>query len=539
MIQFVSDKLLETVPLIGLYAETHYRFRIPFSRYFKREPELIFDTPWRLEPNHNLTIFLIVKDAHLYPVHLKTVWIDIFQDNQKIGSQNWEINQLVQDRQIDFEYCFSNSELPFGEIEVLPRLSYTVGGKQYEMQVDNYRQISKPALRVNIARDSFPKLSGWLIGDTHLHTSLTNDQIEFGASLEETRKAAELLGLDFITATDHSYDLDDEPDNYLKNDPELLKWKQSRIQIAELNNSKRPTIIPGEEISVANQRGSTVHFLHFNDPVFFPGNGDSGEDWPKVTSQLNIDDVLDQRSPQTVSVGAHTAYRFPWFQRVLLKRGHWESNDHDNPELDGVQILCGTPTSTPYHESRQLWIEALLRGRKLGVYGGSDGHGNFNRNWHIRMPMWSMGTHEDQIFAQSRTIVRSQSRETKDIVAAMKQRRTALSTGPIGDLTITSNNQTYEIGDTLHAASGDVLKLIVRGISSEEFGSEMDISVYTGDILTQEEQLIFHETDLSDNFELSQDFTSPARGYLRLEISSEGSRWPGIYVSSPIWIETK
>jgi len=73
----ISDKLLDMVPLIGLYAETHFRFRIPFSRYFKREPELIFDTPWRLEPSQKLSIFLVVKDAHLYPVKLESVEIKV------------------------------------------------------------------------------------------------------------------------------------------------------------------------------------------------------------------------------------------------------------------------------------------------------------------------------------------------------------------------------------------------------------------------------------------------------------------------------
>jgi len=525
------------VPLIGLYAETHFRFRIPFSRYFKQEPELIFDTPWRLEPGQKLSIFLVVKDAHLYPVKLESVEIEVSQNNQKLCTQKWILNQDSRDRQIDFEFSFSDCELPFGEVEIFPTLTYSLSGKQRHMRIDNYRGTRKTPLRVTIASEGLPKFAGWQTGDTHLHSSLTNDQIEFGASLEQTRRAAQLLGLDFITATDHSYDLDDQPDDYLKNDPELEKWKQSREQITALNKDNHLTIIPGEEISVANARGATVHFLHFNDPVYFPGSGDSGEDWPKLKSQLSIDDVLAQRSPQTVSVGAHTAYKFPWFQRVLLKRGFWEDKDHNNPELDGVQILCGTPAYTAFHTSRQLWIDALLKGQKLGVYGGSDGHGNLNRNWHVTLPMWSLGTHEDQIFAQSRTIVRSKSTDTSDIVEAMKQRRTALSTGPIGDLAITFKATSCGIGDTFMARKNDILKMTYRGLCTEEFGSLMDVTVYTGNLETREETLLFHHSEMSDGFEIVQNFKVPGKSYLRLEISSDGSRWPGIYVSSPIWIE--
>ena len=533
----ISDKLLEMVPLIGLYAETHFRFRIPFSRYFKQEPELIFDTPWRLEPGQNLCIFLVVKDAHLYPVHLGSVEIEVSQNNRILYTRNWTLDQNSKDRQIDFEFSFSDCDLPFGEVEINPTLTYSISGKQRRLQLDNYRGTKKTPLRVTIAREGLPKLTGWQAGDTHLHSSLTNDQIEFGASLEQTRKAAQLLGLNFITATDHSYDLDDQPDDYLKNDPELEKWKQSREHITTLNKENQLTIIPGEEISVANARGATVHFLHFNDPVYFPGSGDSGEDWPQLKSQLSIDDVLAQRSPQTVSVGAHTAYKFPWFQRVLLKRGFWESQDHNNPELDGVQILCGTPAYSAFHTSRQLWIDALLRGHKLGVYGGSDGHGNFNRNWHVTLPMWSLGTHEDQIFAQSRTIVRSDSLDASAIVDAMKHRRTALSTGPMGDLTITSGGSAYGIGDTINAKKNETLTICYRGLSTEEFGVAMDVTLYAGDLEAREETLLFHDSEVLDGFEITQNFIIPGKSYLRLEISSHGSRWPGIYVSSPIWIE--
>ena len=533
----ISDKLLEMVPLIGLYAETHFRFRIPFSRYFKQEPELIFDTPWRLEPGQNLCIFLVVKDAHLYPVHLGSVEIEVSQNNRILYTRNWTLDQNSKDRQIDFEFSFSDCDLPFGEVEINPTLTYSISGKQRRLQLDNYRGTKKTPLRVTIARECLPKLTGWQACDTHLHSSLTNDQIEFGASLEQTRKAAQLLGLNFITATDHSYDLDDQPDDYLKNDPELEKWNQSREHITTLNKENQLTIIPGEEISVANARGATVHFLHFNDPVYFPGSGDSGEDWPQLKSQLSIDDVLAQRSPQTVSVGAHTAYKFPWFQRVLLKRGFWESQDHNNPELDGVQILCGTPAYSAFHTSRQLWIDALLRGHKLGVYGGSDGHGNFNRNWHVTLPMWSLGTHEDQIFAQSRTIVRSDSLDASAIVDAMKHRRTALSTGPMGDLTITSGGSAYGIGDTINAKKNETLTICYRGLSTEEFGVAMDVTLYAGDLEAREETLLFHDSEVLDGFEITQNFIIPGKSYLRLEISSHGSRWPGIYVSSPIWIE--
>lgn len=531
------EQIIETLPLIGMYAETHFRFWVPFSRYFSREPELIFDMPWRLNPGEELTVFLIVKDAHRYPTHLKSVSMDILHSGDQIASLDWQLDETIQDHQREFKFVCDQVTLPPGDYEVLPRLRYDVRGKTREMLVDNYKGVRKVPLCVTVSSEKLPSLSGWVSGDTHVHTSLTTDQIEFGASPENTQVVAGLLGLDFLTATDHSYDLDDFADDYLKNDPDLEKWYQSRKALALLNQNDLPTIIAGEEISVANRRGATVHLLHYNDPVYHPGNGDSGEAWPKVQSELTIADVLQRRSPDAISVGAHTGYKFSWLQSLLLKRGSWESRDHHHDGLNGVQILCGTPAYEAFHSSRHLWIQALLQGYKLAVYGGSDGHGNFNRNWHVQLPMWSLGAHEDQIFGQSRTLLKSRTVRVADLVDAMKHRRTALSTGPIGDLSLWIKDQHWGIGDVVNISTGQALILRASGVSTEEFGLDLDVSIYAGDLVNREESLIYHGSFTSGNFEIHEEVKGVNRSYYRLEISSEGSRWPGIYISSPIWIE--
>ena len=48
-------------PIIG-YLEIHYRLKyFPFSRYFKREPEIYADAPYRVEPAQDLPISLIIS----------------------------------------------------------------------------------------------------------------------------------------------------------------------------------------------------------------------------------------------------------------------------------------------------------------------------------------------------------------------------------------------------------------------------------------------------------------------------------------------
>jgi len=533
----IPNSFLETIPLIGLYAESHFRFKIPFSRYFQREPELIFDTPWRLEPGQTATLFLVIKDAHLYPVTLNSVRITALMDEQVVHVWDWSLDQKIEDYHTSLDFHLSDVELPFGEIDIIPSLNYSIRGKAKQIVVDNYRQLSKPPLRVTIAEEPLPNIEGWYSGETHLHSSLTDDQVEFGASLDQTRKGALLCGLDFVTTTDHSYDLDDMPDNYLENDPELLKWKSSRKQIAAMNTETSLTMIPAEEISVANKRGDTVHLLHYNDPEYFPGSGDSGENWPSLNSELTIDDVLSHRSNNTVSVAAHTGYKFTRLQQLLLKRGFWESQDHDNSELDGVQILNGTPGSSGFQASRQLWIDALLRGKHLAVFGGSDAHGNFNRNWHVKLPPLLLGMSEDQILGQVRTLIQSKSNGVPDLIEGMKARRTALTTGPVGDLMLTHDTETVGIGETLSLLHDSEIMITLIGQSTDEFGAELDVALYWGDLVQGEESILHHEVDLQKRFNIQVPFTPATDGYLRMEISSEGSRWPGVYVSSPIWIE--
>ncbi len=533
----IPDNLYDTLPLIGLYAETHFRFRIPFSRYFRREPELIFDAPWRLQPGQIPSIFLVIHDANLYPIHLNSVEISIRQYKQVIGSQTWLLDETVTEHQTHFEFAMTDCQIPAGELEIIPILNYTVNGKQRRMQITNYPQITKKPLLITIADQDMPSIPGWLSGDAHLHSSLTDDQVEFGASLEMTRRGAQLFGMDFVTVTDHSYDLDDMPDNYLKDDPDLVKWKESRHSIEQLNLTHPLTIIPGEEISVSNARGLNVHLLHYNDSHFFPGSGDSAEEWLNLQAELSIVDVLSQRSPDSVSIAAHSVYKVPWLQWLLLKRGFWGATDHENPELDGVQILNGTPASRAFQESRQLWIDTLLKGVHLAVYGGSDAHGNFNRNWHVKLPMWSLGEHGGQIFGQARTLLRSDSNKLGDLIQAMQAGRTALTTGPVGNLILNSGSQAVGIGDTLNIGSDQEIKISIQGSSSVEFGSEMDVILYLGNFLSSEESILYHAVDQKHTFDVQIPFTPAASGYLRLEITSEGSRWPGLYLSSPIWID--
>ena len=51
-------------PFVLLYPEIHYLFKyFPFSRYRIREPEMIADAPFRIEPGQDIPVLLLLKDG--------------------------------------------------------------------------------------------------------------------------------------------------------------------------------------------------------------------------------------------------------------------------------------------------------------------------------------------------------------------------------------------------------------------------------------------------------------------------------------------
>jgi len=64
-----SDWLSVLTGFFLLYPEIHYRFKLlPFSRYFKKEPEVLTDAPYRIGPECKLPLLLLIKDADRYHI---------------------------------------------------------------------------------------------------------------------------------------------------------------------------------------------------------------------------------------------------------------------------------------------------------------------------------------------------------------------------------------------------------------------------------------------------------------------------------------
>ena len=91
-IDSLSIEITNIIPFMFLYAELHYRFKWLGSLYYKKEPEILADVPYRIEPDNKIPILLFIKDAHIFPIKLSHVSIHIYQSDKQIYFEDINYN---------------------------------------------------------------------------------------------------------------------------------------------------------------------------------------------------------------------------------------------------------------------------------------------------------------------------------------------------------------------------------------------------------------------------------------------------------------
>ena len=525
--------------LIPLYTEMHYRFKwFPFNRYFRQEPEIIADAPYRIEPGKKLPVLLLIKDAHQYPIRLHSVGISGSDTNGNLLEKQLDLELDINDywwhKTVELE-----TDNLLGDLTLNVTFDFSIRGYRRKRVNHNLPTSPEKPLIVHLAKDQLPGIdSGWRWGDLHFHSNLTEDQIEFGAPLDATQKAAEACGLSFVCLTDHSYDLDDKPGSWSETDPELQKWHDSRREVESLNEETNCILVPGEEVSAGNQLGKNIHTLLLNWPEFVPGSGDGAERWFQTSPEHQTAELVHNPADDSLAIAAHTRMHVPLLHKILLGRGLWELEDHHLANVAGFQLLNGS-FDDDFEEALQLWIKSLLKGQKKYIYAGNDAHGNFNRFRQVKIPMLSVWDHTNQILGKCRTgIMLSENVSVKSILDALRQGRCVISDGPLMELKIeTKEGKSYSLGG---AINGDNIYISVECSSTSEYGNLDSFELFLGDLNHSQEKQIHqhkfkHET-FSESEEIELD-VSAVSGYLRGVLRSEESSGnPHYCYTNPIWI---
>ncbi len=433
--------------------------------------DVLSDIPWRINVGENIPITYIIKDANEWSAYFRT--ITIYDDN---------INILVYTHPI---YQTISQDIWYSHDILSPSIFYKQDGYikthikfdiDWEFDVHNY-------YTTYISPYNLPKFDNWHYGDTHYHSIYTDNVAEFGAPIQSTELAGKAIGLEWITVTDHSFDLDTTRWNNLINDSNYYSTDSFRV-------------LPSEEISctVPSFPQQYNHYLSYGITQFIPGG-----EWEDDTgSHYNCSDLVSIVNNQNgFGYVAHPMdddpFRDPWRDYTL--------------DFKGLEIWNGG--NLP-NEGLSKWKELLLNGRKIFVEAGSDAHGDFNSG-----------------LGKSRTLVHSATFDNNGILSALKDGHSIMTNGPTVIFDIGGTN----IGDTRDMSRGRI-NLNVQWNSTPEFGTVKNIAIIKGiigDREVVEKQIYPNSYSGSERITI----TSSQNVYYRLEgISTNGNK---VY-TNPIWI---
>jgi hypothetical protein len=498
-----------------------------------KSPEIFFDTPTRVEPERPIPLFLFIKDADRYPVALEDVSIHLLYENG-------------QERICLFPYGGFRVDTPFwwdsfnihpefsGQVTIHCSLRLRQGNRHRIVSMNNYRGSVKAPLSVNVSSSKLPTAEGWYHGDIHCHTSYTSDQIEFGAPLEAMAFAGYCMGMDWMAATDHSYDLDDHENNYLAEDPLHAKWRLMKEESQALTESLGSfTVIPGEEVTCRTLEGRNCHLLSLNSDSFIKGSGDSGERGLSSNTELSIDEaVAECLEGEGIACAAHPLKHISLLERLFLRRGAWTLGDMETPGLSALQIHNGL-RDRGFTSGMQAWVQLLLRGKRISAFGGNDAHGDFNHQLRVRLPFLSLTESRKRAFGSVRTLVFAVSPSASDIIGALCEGRAQVTEGPFIDLTLASGDRVARPGDTISPGRFTIRALLK---SSPEFGLVKTAHILAGSKGAHKEQVLaaldaFRRSDYQHLYEGFFDLENLL--YIRAECETEKGK---LCFTNPVWV---
>jgi predicted metal-dependent phosphoesterase TrpH len=517
------------IPPLFLYAETHFRFFPLFpSLLFKKQPEVVFDVPARCGPQKDLPIMLIVNDVHKFPAQVTDVTVVVSQKAKSpvalcFSAPHLNVVRHPFDKQATvYVFIVPREKLPQGRIFINCKALVACRGKTLEVLNDNYFSSSKLPFSCFVSDEGLPAHDFCSYGDLHVHSQFSQSHVEFGPPVGVIDLVSDCCGLDFIGITDHSYDLACSLENYLETDKSNSRWQ---ALLSEISTNYKSILILGEEVSAYNSKNRAVHLCGLGLNKFIPGSADGARSNTLVT--LKLEEAIQQiHSQGGLAVAAHPGSKFGFFQRLLLKRGAWLQKDIAN-DLDAVQAV-NNGFSHSWLESKRLWVNELLTGRKLPIVAGNDSHGDFNRYRYIGTPFLSVSENFFRYLSFAKTGLYRKVKSQNDVFSSIKAGETFVTSGPIICLSTSESIVDNIIGNNEILLSGNT-QITAIIISSYEFGIPEFFQVFFGQYGSRSERIIFsksYKTSYRIIAQISLSFLT-GKGYLRAEtscIKDDGTR---------------
>ena len=408
------------------YAETHFKFKLPWSLLYKPWPEIIFDAPFQFVPGVEPYLWIVVRDADRFPTTIKNAEIVLKRDAQSREAQTQDAQfqdapqpDIVIRKDLNIEVReqmkfipLALGKIPAGAYEAHCKLTVEREGKLQTFERWNLPRLKPVPLRFKILNEMPPIAPGYAAGEMHCHTHYSADHVEYGATPEVLQLAAKAVGLDFVNCTDHAYDFAFTQEDYTKEaDSPVPRFQKLREEIASLpvkdeNGNDMPLMLAGEEVSVGNSKGENVHMTVLAPEGYLPGLGDCGRYWLENRPTRSIKQILNMTEAHCFA--AHPFQQMGMLEKFVFRRGYWKPEDlqlKNKHSIRGLQFWNGI-RDEGFKLGREFWINELGKGNYLLPIGGNDAHGDLNSMTAVDLPLISLKHTRAHTFGNVRTVIK-------------------------------------------------------------------------------------------------------------------------------------
>ncbi|GEM_PF-2873511 len=579
--------------VMNYQGERHSFTYYPDSQY----KDFNADAPWRvLGSNASVPVEAMIRDGDTWSCNLD--WVKVADVNNNYNTVAYYDAGGMDIDMPRWSHIFdgltvNDFTIVDGHIDIRVKMHYR------EMLIFPYD--FEQFLRVKVATEPFPKIAGWYYGDTHYHTSFTDNYYEEGGTFGMISRCGMAMGLDWTATTDHASNNsgDQFPMGEFANDLEEDEWNPLGDSCAyyKTDNFK---IIRGEEITVKNDavipdddgpNDNTAHMLSIGNTDYIEGpvgpdayfeDGDHSN-LKSLTSRLE----LLENMPQGIAIAAHPTDTWlvpvyediiPWgtamydtglssFSRFVGLEFYNERNfyftdnsDYINPDVYVNPFPVWQPQAdwdSNFVKGLDVWDSLLCANlnpiRKVFAYGGSDAHGDFNYHYYgLTLLFYSSIGVTDNAFAKARTCVYcpdGMGENGENVLDALKNGVCVVTDGPFlifgidadGDGSVFGPYDAIIGGTAAPPSAGANPKLVCYWKSTPEFGpiEYMKLIVGTPSGTTEYTQSVNNYSGY-----VSIDITpyipqGENRFYYRLEAyCPQIDGYPGYRaITNPIWVD--
>ncbi|MCQ2092736.1 MAG: hypothetical protein MJY85_08660, partial [Fibrobacter sp.] len=404
------------------YAETHFKFKLPWSLLYKPWPEILVDAPFQFVPDVKPTLWIVVRDAHRFPTTIENIEITVENagsgDNVSAGSGAKIVPLKIEAKEQFAFYPVEIGDLKPGRYKIHCKISASreIKGKRKTRTFTrwNFPGLDPQPLQVHILRERPPEAPGFAYGEMHCHTHYSADHVEHGATPAVFQQAAKAVGLDFVSCTDHAYDFAFLTEDYTKEaKTPLTRFDALKQDVKKVNESganenrgSMPLLIAGEEVSAGNSKGENVHITVMGPEGYLPGLGDCGRNWLDNKPTFKIEKILQMTEAHCFA--AHPHQQMGLLEKFIFRRGYWESKDlHSATKhpIRGIQFWNGL-RDEGFKLGREWWIQELGKENYVLPIGGNDAHGDLNDTTAVDLPLFTLKHNRHHVFGNVRTAVK-------------------------------------------------------------------------------------------------------------------------------------